>query len=71
MYFVSIRHSRYLEKAKSVIRSLDPNKNQMNNAPHINKLKSELVEKEKYIKQLEVSIDFIYKSVGYHPYIYY
>jgi protein HOOK3 len=47
------RYKKYLEKAKSVIRSLDPNKNQMNNAPHINNLQADLVEKEKYIKQLE------------------
>ena len=45
---------RYLEKAKTVIRSLDPNKNQANMTPHITKLKSDLAEKEKYIKQLEV-----------------
>jgi len=47
------RYKKYLEKAKTVIRSLDPNKNQASMTPHITKLKSDLAEKEKYIKQLE------------------
>jgi len=37
-----------------VIRNLDQSKNQQTSAPHLNKLKAELQEKEKYIKQIEV-----------------
>ncbi|XP_078485464.1 protein Hook homolog 3 isoform X2 [Ciona intestinalis] len=47
------RYKKYLEKAKSVIRTLDPNKQQQNMAPQINKLKSEIQEKDKIIKQME------------------
>nr|CAB3254082.1 protein Hook homolog 3 [Phallusia mammillata] len=47
------RYKKYLEKAKSVIRTLDPNKNQQNMTPQINKLKTDLNEKTKLIKEME------------------
>merc|ERR1719427_1448274 len=47
------RYKNYLEKAKKVIRNLDPNKNQQNLNPQLTKLKMELADKDKIIKQLE------------------
>jgi len=53
MKLMEERYKSYLEKAKKVIRTLDPNKNPQSLAPQVAKLKTELAEKEKYIKQLE------------------
>ena len=51
----------YLEKAKKVIRNLDARQNQVSN-PELTKLKMEIADKEKYIKQLEVSFELIYEN---------
>ncbi|CAK8688742.1 protein Hook homolog 3-like isoform X1 [Clavelina lepadiformis] len=51
------RYKKYLEKAKSVIRTLDPNKSQQSTTPQIQKLKSELQEKDKLLKQMEKDQD--------------
>ncbi len=44
----------YLEKAKIVIRSLDPSKTNIANDTEIQYLKNSLTEKEKIVKQLMV-----------------
>ena len=46
------RYKKYIEKAKSVIKTLDP-KHNPNAAPEINILRAQLSEKEKVIDELE------------------
>jgi len=46
------RYKKYIEKAKSVIKTLDPKQNP-NVAPEVSKLKSQLVDKDKVIDELE------------------
>ena len=57
-----------------MIRNLDQTKKQQTSAPHVNKLKGELQEKEKHIRQMEVSVisalgskSFTHPSVVNHP----
>jgi len=52
MKLMEERYKNYLEKAKKVIRNLDARQNQVSN-PELTKLKMEIADKEKYIKQLE------------------
>ena len=47
------RYKKYLEKAKSVIRTLDPKQNQ-GSAPEVQALKNQLQEKERMLHSLEV-----------------
>nr|XP_039258269.1 protein Hook homolog 3-like isoform X4 [Styela clava] len=47
------RYKKYLEKAKTVIRTLDPNKNQQQSGTQMEKLKAQLNEKDKLLKQAE------------------
>ena len=46
------RYKKYIEKAKSVIKTLDP-KHNPNAAPEINILRAQLSEKDKVIDELE------------------
>jgi HOOK protein coiled-coil region len=46
------RYKKYIEKAKSVIKTLDP-KQTPNAAPEVNLLRSQLVEKDRVIDELE------------------
>uniref|UniRef100_A0A7N6F885 Calponin-homology (CH) domain-containing protein n=1 Tax=Anabas testudineus TaxID=64144 RepID=A0A7N6F885_ANATE len=48
------RYKKYLEKAKSVIRTLDPKQNQ-GSGPEVQALKNQLQEKERMLHSLEVS----------------
>ncbi|XP_046839969.1 protein Hook homolog 3-like isoform X2 [Xenia sp. Carnegie-2017] len=47
------KYKKYLEKAKSVIKTLDPKQNTSANGPEIDTLKNQLQEKEKFIEHLE------------------
>lgn len=47
------RYKKYLEKAKSVIRTLDPKQNQ-GSAPEVQTLKNQLQERERMLQSLEV-----------------
>ena len=46
------RYKKYIEKAKSVIKTLDP-KQTPNAAPEVNLLRSQLAEKDRVIDELE------------------
>jgi protein HOOK3 len=46
------RYKKYIEKAKSVIKTLDP-KQTPNAAPDVNLLRSQLAEKDRVIDELE------------------
>ncbi|XP_053086326.1 protein Hook homolog 3 isoform X2 [Pangasianodon hypophthalmus] len=50
------RYKKYLEKAKSVIRTLDPKQNQ-GSAPEVQALKNQLQEKERMLHSLEKEYD--------------
>ena len=50
------RYKKYIEKAKSVIKTLDP-KHNPNSAPEINILRAQLTEKDKVIDELEKESD--------------
>uniref|UniRef100_A0AAZ3RUF0 Protein Hook homolog 3 n=1 Tax=Oncorhynchus tshawytscha TaxID=74940 RepID=A0AAZ3RUF0_ONCTS len=50
------RYKKYLEKAKSVIRTLDPKQNQ-GSAPEVQALKNQLQEKERMLHSLEKDYD--------------
>ncbi|CAB4021309.1 Hook homolog 3-like, partial [Paramuricea clavata] len=53
MKAMEAKYKKYLEKAKSVIKTLDPKQNGPGNAPEIDTLKNQLHEKEKFIEHLE------------------
>lgn len=53
MKSMEAKYKKYLEKAKSVIKTLDPKQNSSGNAPEIDTLKNQLQEKEKFIENLE------------------
>ena len=46
------RYKKYIEKAKSVIKTLDPKQNP-NAAPEMNALRNQLTEKDRLIENLE------------------
>ncbi|XP_072311372.1 protein Hook homolog 3 isoform X3 [Eucyclogobius newberryi] len=50
------RYKKYLEKAKSVIRTLDPKQNQ-GSGPEVQALKNQLQEKERMLHSLEAKMD--------------
>eukprot|EP00063_Salmo_salar_P067646 XP_014042481.1 PREDICTED: protein Hook homolog 3-like [Salmo salar] len=50
------RYKKYLEKAKSVIRTLDPKQNQ-GSAPEVQTLKNQLQERERMLQSLEKDYD--------------
>ncbi|XP_023254226.1 protein Hook homolog 3-like, partial [Seriola lalandi dorsalis] len=50
------RYKKYLEKAKSVIRTLDPKQNQ-GSGPEVQALKNQLQEKERMLHSLEKEMD--------------
>lgn len=53
MKAMEAKYKKYLDKAKSVIKTLDPKQNGSGNAPEIDTLKNQLQEKEKFIEHLE------------------
>uniref|UniRef100_A0A8C7EZN0 Protein Hook homolog 3 n=1 Tax=Oncorhynchus kisutch TaxID=8019 RepID=A0A8C7EZN0_ONCKI len=56
MKLMEDRYKKYLEKAKSVIRTLDPKQNQ-GSAPEVQALKNQLQEKERMLHSLEKDYD--------------
>ncbi|KAE8285199.1 Protein Hook-like protein 3 [Larimichthys crocea] len=58
------RYKKYLEKAKSVIRTLDPKQNQ-GSGPEVQALKNQLQEKERMLHSLEKEMD---KTKGQRDY---
>uniref|UniRef100_A0A8C5GZJ0 Hook microtubule tethering protein 3 n=1 Tax=Gouania willdenowi TaxID=441366 RepID=A0A8C5GZJ0_GOUWI len=57
------RYKKYLEKAKSVIRTLDPKQNQ-GSGPEVQALKNQLQEKERMLHSLEVFHSFCRSPLG-------
>lgn len=56
---INEKYRIYLEKAKVVIKSLDPRNGSTSNH-EIQFLKTQLTEKDKIIKQLTVSLDYLF-----------
>nr|XP_046232001.1 protein Hook homolog 3 isoform X3 [Scatophagus argus] len=64
MKLMEERYKKYLEKAKSVIRTLDPKQNQ-GSGPEVQALKNQLQEKERMLHSLEKEMD---KTKGQRDY---
>ncbi|XP_075885203.1 protein Hook homolog 3 isoform X2 [Nelusetta ayraudi] len=64
MKLMEERYKKYLEKAKSVIRTLDPKQNQ-GSGPEVQALKNQLQEKERMLNSLEKEMD---KTKGQRDY---
>lgn len=52
MKLMEARYKKYLDKARTVIKTLDPKQN-LETSPEIQALKNQLSEKERYIEQME------------------